>query len=53
MLQEAQYDFVGHAANILTTKRYRPPTIGAGTTLHLEYCPARLTYGNHYDVISL
>ena len=53
MLQKAQNDFMGHAANVLTTGGYGPPTIRAGTTFLLEYRTACLTNGNRHDVLQL
>ena len=51
MLQKAQNDFMGHAANVFTTGGYGPPTIRAGATFLLEYRTACLTNGNRHDVL--
>ncbi len=53
MPHEVALGFLEHAEDVLTTGRLGPPTIGAGAALPLGYCAARLTYDNHYDVISL
>ncbi len=53
MLQKAQNDFMGHAANVLPTGRYGQLAVGGDARLLLELRAARLTKGDRHDVIQL